>query len=414
MRRSSGATSITFVLAATVVASIVSQSSVSQSTLAAQPTSRAATPHEGREIFRFETFGDEQLWTDVLRMHEALATVSPNTALGAGLVVDVDALPPSIVDALKADDVDLDDPAVTAALLSLDAVVGVRATVSEDGAITRVGITCALCHSTVDDSFATGIGHRRDGWANTRLNVGALVALSPALDEATKAAFLTWGPGRYDPRHHIFDGEQIVVLNEPTVPVVIPPIYGLRGVGFETFTADGPISYWNSYVGVSQMGGHGTFVDPRIGVEIRQEPDLVTPRLRTLLAYQEGLRVPRPKPHTLDQRAVARGKHLFRGDAQCSTCHLGPNLTDVLSGPDKTTPFLHDPAEVGMDGTYAARSATGRYRTTPLRGLLQHAPYFHDGSAADLAAVVRHYDDLFDLGLTAAQQADLVEYLKSL
>jgi hypothetical protein len=369
---------------------------------------------DGQRIFRYDTFGDEQLWTDVLRMHEVIATVPPAIALAVGLKVDVEALPPEVINALRAGQVDLTNPAVTVELLRLKAVVGVRGNVNELGQLTSVGVTCALCHSSVDDSFTTGIGRRLDGWANTDLNVGAIAALSPALDEATKAEFRTWGPGKYDPRHHAFDGTNIVPLNSPSLPIVIPPIYGLKGVGFETFTADGPISYWNSYVGVGQMGGKGNFSDPRIGLFIKQTPDLVTPKLRALLEYQLSLLPPGAPKGTLDEAAVRRGKQLFRKQAQCATCHQGPDFTDVLSGPDRRVPFLHDPAEVGMDPAYAARSATGKYRTTPLRGLLQHAPYFHDGSAPDLLAVVDHYDRLFGLNLTAAQKADLVEYLKSL
>jgi hypothetical protein len=347
-------------------------------------------------------------------MHEAVATVPPATALAVGLKVDVEALPAAVIDALKTGQVDLSNPAVTVELLRLNAVVGVRGTVSEAGELTRVGITCALCHSSVDDSFAKGIGRRMDGWANTELNVGAIVALSPALDAETRAAFNAWGPGRYDPRHHAFDGTRIISLNTPSLPVVLPPIYGLRNVGFETVTGDGPISYWNSYVGVGQMGGHGNFRDPRIGLDIRQTPDLVTPKLEALLAYQLSLRTPAPPKGSFNPVAASRGERLFRGQAQCASCHQGPTFTDVLNGPTPATPFLHEPAEVGMDPRYAARSATGKYRTTPLRGLWQHAPYFHDGSAADLVAVVNHYDRLFALNLTPAQKADLVEYLKSL
>jgi len=369
------------------------------------------TLRDGQRIFRFDTFGDEQLWTDVLRMHEAVATVNPATALAVGLKVDVEALPAPVIAALQAGQVDLTNPAVTIELLRLNAVVGVKGTVSETGQLTTVGVTCALCHSSVDNSFAPGIGKRLDGWANTDLNVGAIVALSPALDEATKAEFRTWGPGKYDPRHHAFDGTNIIPLNSPSLPIVIPSIYGLKGVGFETFTADGSISYWNSYVGVGQMGGHGNFSDPRIGLSITQTPDLVTPKLPALLAYQLSLRSPKG---SFDQAAASRGKRLFRNEAGCATCHQSPNYTDVLSGPNPTVPFLHDPAEVGMDPAYAARTATGKYRTTPLRGLLQHAPYFHDGSAPDLLAVVNHYDRHFGLHLTAAQKADLVEFLKSL
>jgi mono/diheme cytochrome c family protein len=368
--------------------------------------------HDGQTIFRFDTFGDEQLWTDVLRMHEVIPAVDPTTALSVGLKVDVRALPASVIRALRRNEVDLTDPAVTLELIRLNAVVGIKGTV-EQGQLTKVGITCALCHSTVDDSFAPGIGRRLDGWANTDLNVGAIVALSPALDDATKAEFRTWGPGKYDPRHHAFDGMNIIPLHTPSLPVVIPPAYGLKGVGFETFTGDGPISYWNSYVGVSQMGGHGTFNDARINLFINQTPDLVTPKLPALLAYQLSLRAPRPSARLIDERRARRGRELFNNQAGCSSCHQGRTFTDVLSGA-KGTPLLHTPAEVGMDPRYAERSATKLYRTTPLRGLLQHPPYFHDGSAADLPAVVEHYDQHFGLGLQPRQKADLVEYLKTL
>ena len=369
---------------------------------------------DGQAIFRYDTFGDEQLWTNVLRMHEPIATVDPVTALGVGLKVDIEALPPEIIAALRAGQVDLTNAAVTTELLRLNAVVGVKGKVDESGQLTSVGITCALCHSTVDNSFARGIGKRLDGWANLDLNVGAIVALSPALPDALKAEFRTWGPGKYDPRHHAFDGTNLISLNSPSLPIVIPSIYGLKGVGFETFTADGPISYWNAYVGVGQMGGHGNFSDPRIGLFITQTPDLVTSKLPALLDYQLSLRAPEPPPGSFDNEAAKRGRHLFRNEAGCATCHQGSTFTDVLSGPTRTVPFLHDPAEVGMDPAYAARTATGKYRTTPLRGLWQHAPYFHDGSAPDLQAVVNHYNQLFGLNLTDAQKADLVEYLKTL
>jgi len=379
-----------------------------------QRDDRDGTHRNGQAIFRYDTFGDEQLWTDVLRMDEVIATVPPATALAVGLKVDVEALPRKIIAALRAGQIDLTDPAVTIELLRLNAVVGVRGRVNGMGRLTSVGITCALCHSTVDNSFTTGIGRRLDGWANTDLNVGAIVALSPALDPATRAEFNSWGPGKYDPRHHAFDGTNLLSLNTPSRPIVLPPIYGLKGVGFETVTGDGPISYWNSYVGVGQMGGQGNFSDPRIGLFIRQKPDLVTPKLPALLAYQLSLRTPDPPLHSFNRAAAKRGERLFRDEAGCATCHQSPNFTDVLSGPRRTVPFLHDPSEVGMDPAYAARSATGQYRTTPLRGLWQHAPYFHDGSAPDLLAVVNHYDRLFALHLSAAQKADLVEFLKSL
>jgi hypothetical protein len=376
---------------------------------------RAEQP-DGQQIFRFDTFGDEQLWTNVLRMNEAVATVDPATALSVGLKVDVDALPSSLTSALRAGQVDLTNPAVTTALLKLNAVVGLRGEVNQNDQITSLGITCALCHSTVDNSFAPGIGRRLDGWANHDLNVGAIIALSPsrALPDALKDELRTWGPGKYDPRHHAFNGTSFIPLNTPTLPIVIPSIFGLKGVEFETYTADGPISYWNSYVGVGQMGGHGSFTDQRIGLSITQTPDLVTPKLAALLDYQLRLRAPEPPAGSFDRDAAKRGKRLFHNEARCSSCHQSPNFTDVLSGPTPSVPFLHDPVEVGMDAGYAERTATGKYRTTPLRALWQHAPYFHDGSAHDLLAVVNHYDQLFGLNLTAAQKADLVEYLKSL
>jgi mono/diheme cytochrome c family protein len=409
-----GAASIAFVLAIAYAVSGFAPDTQAEQAGNASGQKGEQTLRDGKAIFRFDTFGDEQLWTDELRMHEAVAMVDPATALAVGLKVDVEALPPPIVAALQAGEVDLTNPAVTVELLRRNAVVGVKGTVSETGQLTKIGVTCALCHSSVDNSFAPGIGKRLDGWANTDLNVGAIVALSPALDDATKAEFRTWGPGKYDPRHHAFDGTTIIPLNDPSLPIVIPPIYGLQGVRFETFTADGPISYWNSYVGVGQMGGHGNFSDPRIGLFITQTPDLVTPKLAALLAYQLSLRAPKAPKGSVDQAAASRGKRLFRDEAGCASCHQSPNYTDVSSGPNPTVPFLHEPAEVGMDPAYAERTATGKYRTTPLRGLLQHAPYFHDGSAPDLLAVVNHYDQHFKLNLTAAQKADLVEFLKSL
>jgi mono/diheme cytochrome c family protein len=367
---------------------------------------------DGKEIFRFDTFGDEQLWTDVLQMNDVVETVPPAVALQVGLKVDVQALPEAIIAALRNNEVNLNDPAVTVELVRLNAVVGIKGDV-QDGQITRLGITCALCHSTVDDSFAPGIGKRLDGWAATDLNVGAIVALSPALPQALKDEFNTWGPGMYDPRHHYFDGTSINLLNTASLPVVIPPIYGLKGVGFETYTADGPIAYWNGYVGIGQMGGQGTFKDPRINLFIKQRPDLVTPKLPALLEYQLSLRTPKAPKGSFDREAARRGRRIFRNDAGCATCHQGSKFTDVNRGHGRR-PFLHEPAAVGQEAEYARRSATNKYRTTPLRALWQHAPYFHDGSAPDLLAVVNHYDELFGLNLTDQQKADLVEYLKSI
>jgi hypothetical protein len=381
-------------------------------THAGQPASNGT--FDGQQIFRFDTFGDEQLWTDTLQLQQPIASVSPATALQVGLKVDVAMLPPSVVQALEAGQVKLDDPAVTIQLLELNAVVGVIGRVSGGGHLKSVGVTCALCHSTVDNSLTAGIGRRLDGWPNRDLNVGAIVALSPVLSAEQKAVFNSWGPGKFDPRLQAFDGTNLISLNNPTLPVMIPPAYGLQGVGFETFTGDGPISYWNNYVGVSEMGGHGSFSDERIGVFITQTPDLVTPKLPALLEYQLSLGAPEPPRGSFNRGAARRGEVLFSGVARCGTCHTGPAFTDVNDGSSPNTPLLHAPAETGMEGVYASRSATGMYRTSPLRGIWQHPPYFHDGSAADLAAVVNHYNTVLSLGLTGTQKADLVEFLKSL
>ena len=375
----------------------------------------AAQPLDGQHIFRFDTFGDEQLWTDALQLHTVVPSLTPNQVLGVGLKVDADALPATVVAALKADPVKLlNDPAVTLDLLRLDAVVGVIGRVSQSGTLESVGVTCALCHSTVDDSLASGVGRRLDGWPNRSLNVGAIVALSPVLSGAQKAVFTSWGPGKYDARLQAFNGSGFIELNRSTEPTVIPPAYGLRHVGFETFTADGPISYWNNYVAVTQMGGHGSFSDPRIPLTVIQTPDLVTPKLPALLDYQLSLQAPDPPKGSYNVVAAQRGRHLFNGAARCDTCHRPPAFTDVLRNPDNDVPLLHAPGETDMDPVYAARSVTGKYRTTPLAGLWQHPPYFHDGSAQDLNAVVNHYDRALSLGLSSAQKADLVEYLKSL
>ena len=369
---------------------------------------------EGQRIFRFDTFGDEQLWTNVLRLHEALPSVDPTTALSVGLKVDAEALPPALVEALKAKKVDLKDPAVTLELLKLNAVVGVIGKVNPQNKLISVGITCALCHSTVDNSFTTGIGKRMDGWPNRDLNVGAIVGLAPGLDPALKTEFAKWGPGKYDPRHHAFDGKKLIPLNSPSQPVVLPPAFGLKGVGFETYTGDGTVSYWNAYVGIGQMGGQGTFEDPRIKLSIVQKPDLVTSKLPALLAYQLSLAAPAPPSGSFDAAAAKRGESLFTGKAACAKCHPAPTFTDVSSGPDPKVAVLHDAAEVQTEAVYATKSATKKYRATPLRGAWQHPPYFHDGSAADFMAVVNRYDKVFKLNLSPSQKADLVEYLKSL
>jgi cytochrome c5 len=344
----------------------------------------------GQEIFRHDTFGDEQQWTDKLRMHEVIAaSVTPRVALSVGLKVDATAVPPDVLATA-----DLDSTATTIALIGLDAVVGVKGKVV-DGQLVEVGITCALCHSTVDDSVTFGIGNRLDGWANHDLDPGAIISLSPALTDAQRAVYASWGPGIYDPRFNI-DG-----INGP---VVIPPAYGLRNVARETYTGDGPISYWNAYVAITQMGGKGDFSEPALGIFVDSNVDLVTSKLPALLDYQLSLLAPPPPAGFFDTAAAARGEVVF--STHCACCHAGSTYTD--------SPALHAAAETGVDGRYALRSVTKQYRTTPLRGLWQHAPYFHDGSAQTLRAVVDHYDGYLGLELSEADKIDLVEFLKSL
>jgi mono/diheme cytochrome c family protein len=336
-------------------------------------------------------------------MHEVVQrSVSPALALQVGLKVDADALPQGVKDALAAGQVDLNSPATTVTLLKLGAVVGLKGTVQTLGGrdtLTRLGITCALCHSTVDNSFAPGIGRRLDGHQNSDLNVGAIIALSPAIPAPAKTVYNSWGPGRYDARYN-FDGLSL--------PALIPPVYGLNGIRREISTGDDTLSYWNAYVAVTQMHGQGTFRDPRLGISIVKSPDVVAPLLPALRQYQLSLSAPRPAAGSFDALAAGRGQALFNGVATCSSCHTGALLTDVNAG------VLHAPAEVGQSAPFANRSVTKRYRTTPLRALALHGPYFHDGSATTLADVVAHYDRLRSLNLSAQQRSDLVEYLKSL
>lgn len=360
----------------------------------------AADIAAGKDIFRFNTFGDEKFWTDTLHMNTVVqSAVDPTTALSVGLKVDADTLPPAVLQAIEAGQVDLHSPATTVTLLKLGAVVGVKATVDANNNITRLGVTCALCHSTVDDRIAPGIGSRLDGWPNRQLNPGAIIALSPALSGAQKAVYNSWGPGKYDPRYN-FDGK-----NGPTV---IPPAYGLAGIHGETFTSDGAeVKYWNRYVAVTQMHGQGNFSEPRLGIEVRQSPDLVEPLLDRLQAYELSLQAPPAPAGSFDAAAAARGAQLFAGAAKCSTCHAGATYTDA-------NVRLHAPSEIPTDPEYALRSATKMWRTSPLKGVWQHPPYFHDGSAATLDDVVERYNVAMSLNLTAQQKADLVQYLKSL
>jgi mono/diheme cytochrome c family protein len=363
-------------------------------TLAAGMAADSATlVSEGQKVFRFDTFGDEQLWTGKLGLHKVVETqVDPTTALKVGLKVDSEVLPPGILEK-----VDLKDPATTVALLKMNAVVGLKAEIDANNHIVKLGVTCALCHSTVDDSVQAGIGKRLDGWPNRDLDVGAIIALSPALTAAQKKVYSGWGPGKYDPRYNQ-DGKNN--------PLVSPPAYGLAQVRNETYTAEGPISYWNAYVAVTQMGGQGNFRDERLKIDVKHSPDLVTPKLPALRAYQHSLDAPKPAASSYDATGAARGKVTF--NRTCATCHVGGSGTDNDSGK------LHAASETGMDAAYAMRTANRAYRTTPLRGLQHHPPYFHDGSAKTLGEVVRHYDRVKSLALTKDQQADLVEYLKTL
>ena len=360
---------------------------------ATDPGASTALIVEGQRVFRFDTFGDEQVWTDKLRLHEVVEkSVDPTTALAVGLKVDSDALPPGILEK-----VDLKNPATTVALLKMNAIVGLQAVVDANNHLTRLGVTCALCHSTVDNFVMPGIGRRQDGWPNRDLNVGAIIALSPVLTAEQKAVYGSWGPGKYDPRYNQ-DGKN--------TPLVLPPTYGLADVTNETYTAEGPISYWNAYVAVTQMGGKGNFSDARLGIAVSHSPDMVSSKLPALRAYQHSLQTPPPPAGTFDAAVAGRGRVVF--DRSCASCHIGGSGTDNNNG------TIHAPGDTGMDGTYATRTATKGYRTTPLRALWQHPPYFHDGSAASLADVVTHYNRVRALGLTAEQQRELVEYLKSL
>ena len=380
------------------------------------PPLNATLVKEGQQVFRFETFGDESFWTDVLKMNTVIETaVSPKTALAVGLKVDAAALPAAVVAGIKDGSISLDDPQSTLALISLNAVVGVKGTVSKgaDGKLKldRMGITCALCHSTVDNSFAPGIGNRLDAYPNRDLNPGLIISLSPALDAPTKAIYASWGPGKYDARFN-HDG-----LSNPAT---IPAAYGLYGIPKSIYTGDGdvehepagPVAYWNRYVAVTQMHGHGYFADSRLNwvVDHRENDDLVTDKLPALQAYQYSISAPAPPANSFDATAAARGKVLFVGKGQCATCHSGPLFTDVING-GKLHP---QSASVAIDKDYVNRSATKQWRVTPLKGIWQHPPYFHDGSAATLADVVTRYNQVRNLKLTDAEKSDLTAYLKSL
>jgi hypothetical protein len=394
---------------------------------------------EGRQIFRYDTFGDEDFWGGKLRLHEAIAGaahggvgpgVSPRTALGVGLKVDADALPRSLRKQLVRGDVDLDDPATTLALLQLDAVVGVKGVFDAGGALASVGIQCALCHSTVDDALGPGIGRRLDGWPNRDLDVGAVIGLAPDLspvanllgvDEPTvRAVLASWGPGRFDAQL-LLDGKAFTPASA-SAATLIPPAFGLAGVNLHTSTAWGGVPYWNAFVANLEMHGKGTFVDARLAdpvqfpvaaaagfADVRNEPDLITAKLPALHVYQLAIPAPRPPTGSFDASAAARGGELFRGKARCASCHVSPLYTEPGWN-------VHTAAEIGIDDFQASRAPDRRYRTTPLAGLWAHQKggFYHDGRFATLPDVVRHYDRTFGLGLGDGEVADLVEFLKSL
>lgn len=394
---------------------------------------------EGRHTFRFDTFGDEDFWGGELRLHEAVAGqalggvgagLSPQAALALGLKVDVEALPVELQRAILAGQVNLNDPAVTIALLELDAVVGLTGFVDEGGGLASIGIQCALCHSDVDDALAPGIGRRLDGWANRDLDVGAIVNLAPDLtpladllevsEETVRRVLLSWGPGKFDAA--LFLDGKAFAPDGKSAATLIPPAFGLAGVNLHTFTGWGGVSHWNAFVANIEMHGKGTFVDPRLDDpvqfpvaakagfgHIRNDPDLVTPKLAALQFYQLAIPAPTPPEGSFDPAAAQLGQALFVGRAGCAGCHVAPLFTEPGWN-------LHTAEEIGIDAFQAERSPDKRYRTTPLKGLWSHAKggFYHDGRFAGLQDVVAHYEHTFDLGLAPAEQEQLVQYLLSL
>jgi hypothetical protein len=401
--------------------------------------------NEGREIFRFDTFGDETFWGDRLRFHEAVAGealggvgagLSPSMALALGLKVDVNALPPALRSALERGEVDLESPATTLALLRLDAVLGVKGFFEGDR-LSSFGIQCAFCHSTVDDSFAPGIGRRLDGWANRDLNVGAIIAFAPNLEPfvellsivipgvdqtAVRAVLNTWGPGKFD-AEMILDGKTVnPERNGASAATLLPPLFGLAGVNLHTWTGWGSVTHWNAFVANLEMSGQGTFFDPRLNnLEqfpiaasaglggVRNDPDLITPKLAALHSYQMSLQSPKPPAGSFDAAAAERGSVLFSGKAGCARCHVLPLFTEPGWN-------MRTPDEMGIDAFQADRSPDRRYRTAPLKGLWTHTKggFFHDGRFPSLMEVIDHFDSLFGLALTVQEKTDLIEYLMSL
>jgi hypothetical protein len=391
----------------------------------------------GREIFRYDTFGSEAFWSDKMGLHRAVAGqehggvgkgLTPREALKVGLKVDVGKLPSILVEAIKGGKVDLDKTGTTIELLKANSVIGVKAFFNGD-TMTGIGITCAFCHSTVDDSLTAGIGRRLDGWPNRDLDVGAIAAMSPTLapmaellkvpEEKVRAVLISWGPGRYDAELNQ-DGKAFRPDGK-TGATLIPAAFGLAGVNLHTYTGWGSVTYWNAYVANTQMYGQGTFFDPRLKSQkypvvarshfndVRHNPDVVTAKLAPLHYYQLSIPAPKPPEKSFDQAAAQRGQAVFNGKAQCARCHVPPLFTEPGWS-------MHDPDEIGIDDFQAKRSPDGKYRTTPLGGLFARAKggYYHDGRFVDLPAVVAHYERVLKLDLAEAERRDLVEYLKSL
>jgi hypothetical protein len=395
---------------------------------------------EGRQIFRYDTFGSEAFWGDALKLHQAIAGeknggvgagVSPKTALAVGLKVDMDALPASLVEAIKAGKVNLDDPATTLELLKLDAVVGVKGIFDANKQkLTSIGLRCAVCHSTVDNAFSPGIGHRLDGWPNRDLDVGTIISLAPdpkvVLDllgvnaETLTKVLKSWGPGKFDAS--IFMDGKAFRPDGKTAATLIPPAYGLAGVNLHTFEGWGSVPYWNAFVANLEMHGQGTFIDSRLNdavrfpvaaragfAEVRNDPDLTTSKLPALQFYQLSIAAPKPPRGSFDAQAAGAGRNVFNGAARCATCHVPPIFTEPGWN-------MHTAAEIGIDDFQSMRSPDERYRTTPLGGLFtrQKGGFYHDGRFPDLRAVVDHYNSFFSLNLSERQKRELIEYLKSL
>ena len=401
---------------------------------------------QGRETFRFDTFGDEAFWGDTLKLHQAIEGaaaggvgpgVSPAVALAVGLKVDAGALPQSLLEDLRAGRVDLNSPATTLALLKLNAVLGVTGFFNADGSLKSLGIQCALCHSTADQSFQApgiprgNIGRRLDGWPNRDLNVGAIVNLSPDLSVPAKVlgvdqsvvrkVLLAWGPGKFDAEVFL-DGKGFRP-DGATAAVLIPPAYGLAGVNLHTWTGWGSVTYWNAFVANLEMHGQGRFFDSRLNnpnqfpvaaangffnVTPQAGGDRITPKLAALHFYQ--LSIPAPKPPSRPFNfAAERGEALFNGKAQCARCHVPPLFTEPGWN-------AHAPADVCIDSFQSDRAPDHIYRTAPLAGIFsrQKGGFYHDGRFASLPDVIDHYNGCMNLQLGDDEKSDLVQYLLTL